>query len=66
MKISTTMDLGQLAEQMGGDASLVEAAQMRDFLVASEHNDTRDVTESEWIAHLARIWRIPSWRVCKE
>lgn len=52
MKISSTMNLDQLAERMG-DATQGEAAVMRDLLADRyDGKDTADVPESEWLAML--------------
>lgn len=54
MKISTTMDLGALAERMG-DADADDARAMRDLLVYScNGSDTEEVTESAWLEMLGQ------------
>jgi len=49
MLISSAMNLGQLAERMGGDCSNDDAAKLRPLLVAEfDGQDTRDVPEQRW------------------
>lgn len=49
MKIGITMDLGELAQRMGSDATKDQARKMRDLLVASYDGlNTEDVDEQDW------------------
>lgn len=49
MRITDTMDLGALAERMGGTATIVEAAYMRDALDGlGRWERTEDVPADEW------------------
>ena len=50
MKISDTMDLDQLAERMGGNATEAEAMHMRAALDGlGRYSRTEDVPEDEWL-----------------
>ena len=49
MRVSATMDLGQLAELMGSETTRREAELMRQFLMDDGYYDTNDVKESEWL-----------------
>ncbi len=51
MRISETMDLGELKDRMG-DATEQDARNMRDLLSETEYEDTADVPESEWVSLL--------------
>lgn len=52
MLISKTMDLNQLAERLGTEATLEDARLMRDALVASEltGHDTAEIDDVQWSA----------------
>jgi hypothetical protein len=53
MTISSTMNLSELAERMGGEATEQNAKIMRDLLVEKFNGeDTRDIPESEWLEML--------------
>lgn len=50
MRISETMDLAQLAERMGDQATEAEARHLRATLVGiGAWGDTEDVPEAEWL-----------------
>lgn len=56
MLISATMNLSDLAERMGTEATTEEAARMRDVLCRThEGEDTSEVDAAEWDAMLAEI-----------
>ena len=50
MRITSDMDLGQLAERMGQDATVEMAWRMRQALMNAGHDGegTRDVDEIDW------------------
>lgn len=53
MKISSTMNLGELAERMGQTATEDEARAMRDILVdLRDGEDTAEIEEHDWICIL--------------
>ena len=53
MKISSTMDLDQLSERMGGDPPLESVETMRDLLVDRfDGAEVGDVPEAEWLRML--------------
>lgn len=53
MKISSTMDLAQLAERMGNNATEAEALHMRATLEGiGAWERTEDVPEDEWLKML--------------
>ena len=55
MEITRTMDLAQLAERMGAEATIDEARRMRDLLVAEHDGEsTDDIDEIQWIRMLDR------------
>lgn len=49
MRVSATMDLGQLAELMGSETTQREAELMRQILMDDEYYDTDDVPQSKWL-----------------
>ncbi len=50
MKIASNMNLHQLVERMGADATTDQADVPRDLLVARfDGQDTADVPEGEWL-----------------
>lgn len=50
MRISDTMDLNELAERMGPEATIAEAAHMRASLDGlGRWSRTEDVPEDEWL-----------------
>ncbi|MDH1506276.1 hypothetical protein N5I20_14525 [Aeromonas caviae] len=53
MKVHSNMDLNQLAERMGTEATLDDAAAMRELLVEKfDGQDTAEIPEGEWMALL--------------
>lgn len=53
MRVHSDMDLNQLAERMGPEATLADASAMRDFLVEKfDGQDTSEIPEGEWLAML--------------
>lgn len=52
MLIGKTMDLNQLAERLGTEATLEDARLMRDALIASDlaGHDTAEIGEVQWSA----------------
>ncbi|QJT37090.1 hypothetical protein E4188_22695 (plasmid) [Aeromonas media] len=53
MKIHSDMDLTQLAERMGTEATPEDAAAMCDLLVEKfDGQDTSEIPEGEWLALL--------------
>ncbi|MFQ2489848.1 hypothetical protein ACK31S_17895 [Aeromonas caviae] len=53
MKVHSDMDLNQLAERMGNEATLDDASAMCDLLVEKfDGQDTADIPEGEWLALL--------------
>lgn len=52
MRITTTMDLGLLAECMGPEATPEDAAAMRDRLAATSYTYTDEIPDAEWLALL--------------
>lgn len=54
MIITSTMDLGQLAERMGDQADRSDAENMRDILIANDYEgmDTIDIPEADWLEML--------------
>jgi hypothetical protein len=53
MKISSTMNLGELAELMGDAATEAEARHMRDTLEGiGAWSRTEDIPEAEWLKML--------------
>lgn len=54
MEISTSMELGQLAERMGDAATVADARAMRELLGDSGYSETGDVPQTEWAAMLER------------
>ena len=48
MQISPTMDLDELAQRMGRDASPAEAREMRFLLCEAGHDETETVPSREW------------------
>lgn len=51
MKVHGDMDLNELAERMGTDATLDDASAMCDLLVEKfDGQDTSDIPEGEWLA----------------
>lgn len=53
MKVHSDMDLNQLAERMGNEATLDDASAMCDLLVEKFYGqDTADIPEGEWLALL--------------
>lgn len=48
MKITSDMDIKALSELMGEEIPQEEAEQMRDLLVASGYEDTRDISPYHW------------------
>lgn len=51
MKVHSDMDLNQLAERMGPEATLDDASAMRDLLVENfDGQDTTEIPEGEWLA----------------
>ena len=55
MNISIDMNLAELAERMGGSATINQAREMRECLVYGgfETMDTADVPEKDWLEMLA-------------
>lgn len=54
MKIEAGMNLNELQERMGAEATADDAFQMRELLLAGgyEGQDTADVPEGEWLTML--------------
>lgn len=53
MKVHSDMDLSQLAERMGTEATLDDASTMCDLLVEKfDGQDTSEIPEGEWLALL--------------
>lgn len=49
MRIDSYMDVNQLMERMGTEATIKEATYLKSILVAEMRDDTSDYTESEWL-----------------
>ena len=49
MKIHAQMNLGQVAEMMGADATEAEAQAMVEFLLVGGCADTDEISESDWL-----------------
>jgi hypothetical protein len=49
MKIYAQMELGQIAEMMGADATETEAQAMVEFLLVGDYADTDEISETEWL-----------------
>lgn len=56
MRISPDMDLAQLRDLMG-EASLLDAAALRDVLLRRGVTDTDDLSEAEWSDALRTAYR---------
>lgn len=53
MKVHADMDLNELAERMGIEATMDDASVMCDLLVDKfDGQDTSDIPEGEWLAML--------------
>ncbi|HGE8241974.1 hypothetical protein LZT27_18570 [Aeromonas veronii] len=53
MKVHADMDLNELAERMGTEATMDDASVMCDLLVDKfDGQDTSDIPEGEWLAML--------------
>jgi hypothetical protein len=53
MKVHADMDLNELADRMGTEATMDEASAMCDLLVEKfDGQDTSDIPEGEWLAML--------------
>lgn len=53
MKVHADMDLNELAERMGIEATMDDASAMCDLLVDKfDGQDTSDIPEGEWLAML--------------
>lgn len=53
MKVHSNMDLHQLVDRMGSEATLDDAAAMCDLLVEKfDGQDTAEIPEGEWLALL--------------
>lgn len=51
MQITATMDLVQLSELMGDEATLIDATNLRDVLVQAHNGrNTDELSEREWLA----------------
>ena len=48
MQINRHMNIGQLQERMGAEATHEEAATMVEFLIVSDYEDTDQIGEAEW------------------
>lgn len=55
MKITTSMDLGSLAEAMGSIATPRDAQLMRDALITAGHEDTENIEEPEWLSIMNQV-----------
>lgn len=56
MKITDTMDLGQLRERMGADATIAQAEEMRGLLMDLYPGyDSADVDEIDWNGMLEAV-----------
>lgn len=56
MKVHSNMDLNQLAERMGTEATMDDAAVMCDLLVERfDGQDTAEIPEGEWQAMLEEV-----------
>ena len=49
MRIHPQMNLGELAERMGGDPTIEEAEAMRALLLGAPYTTTEEVPEDAWI-----------------
>lgn len=52
MRLSSSTDLGQLAEMMGTPATRDEARRLLNHLLALGHKDTDEILEDDWLALL--------------
>jgi hypothetical protein len=56
MKIERNMDVNELCQRMGSDATEAEAKRMRDLLVTRyDDEDTDDVDDGEWLEMLQEV-----------
>lgn len=55
MKIHAHMNLSQLSELMGTEATLEEAAIMCEFLLVGEYADTSEIDDNEWLSLLDKV-----------
>lgn len=55
MKIDAYMDLDQLAERMGAEATHEDAATMCEFLLVGDYADTQEIAEAEWLDLLNKV-----------
>jgi hypothetical protein len=55
MEISRFMDLDQLAERMGPDATREDAGIMCEFLIAGPYKTTEEMPNEEWVEMLGFV-----------
>lgn len=57
MKIEQTMNVAEVQTRMGAEATREEAAAMVELLLATDHADTADIPEGEWLELCERAVR---------